>query len=47
MRAVIERLQRALGTRVRIVESNGRGRIEIRFSSAAERERLIDRLQGG
>ena len=47
MRAVIERLQRALGTRIRIVESNGRGKIEILFGSAAERERLIDRLQGG
>jgi len=46
LRAVIEKLQRALGTRVRIVEKNGRGRIEIRFSSSAERERLINRLQG-
>ena len=46
MRAVVEKLQRVVGARVRIVESNNRGRIEIAYSSAAERERLIALLQG-
>lgn len=45
VRALIERLQRSLGTRVRFVPARGgRGRIEIEYYSAAELDRLIERL---
>ncbi|HKA32714.1 MAG TPA: ParB/RepB/Spo0J family partition protein [Candidatus Binatia bacterium] len=45
VRAVIERLQRSLGTKVRFVPARGgRGKIEIEYYSAAELDRLIERL---
>lgn len=45
VRALIERLQRSLGTRVRFVPARGgRGKIEIEYYSAAELDRLIERL---
>jgi ParB family transcriptional regulator, chromosome partitioning protein len=41
---VEERLQRALGTKVRLHHRRGRGRIEISFHSLDELDRLLDRL---
>lgn len=47
VRAAIEELERALGTRVRIVElSEQRGRIEIEYFSQAELDRLFQHLVG-
>jgi ParB family chromosome partitioning protein len=43
--AVVEELQRALGTRVRIVGKRKRGRIEIEFYSQDELDRIIDLLR--
>jgi hypothetical protein len=42
--ALEERLQRALMTRVRIVGSDRQGRIEVRYASAEELERLAGLL---
>ncbi len=42
--AVIDQLQAALGTRVRLHEKEGAGRIEVDFHSLAELDRLIDRI---
>ena len=44
---VEERLQRALGTKVRVVQKSGRGRIEIEFYDEDDMERLIEMLAGG
>jgi len=41
---LLRRLERSLGTRVRIVDRRGKGRIEVLFASEDERERLIERL---
>jgi ParB family chromosome partitioning protein len=47
VRAAIEELERALGTRVRIVElSEQRGRIEIEYYSQAELDRLFQHITG-
>jgi ParB family transcriptional regulator, chromosome partitioning protein len=47
VRAAVERLERALGTRVRIAEiSEQRGRIEIDYYSQAELDRLFQYLAG-
>lgn len=47
VRAAVEQLERALGTRVRIVEmSEQRGRIEIDYYSQAELDRLFQHLSG-
>jgi len=47
VRAAVEELERALGTRVRIVEqSEQRGRIEIEYYSQAELDRLFQHLVG-
>jgi len=47
VKAAIEELERALGTRVRIVElSEQRGRIEIEYYSQAELERLFQHITG-
>lgn len=47
VRAAIEELERALGTRVKIVElSEQRGRIEIEYYSQAELDRLFQHLVG-
>jgi ParB family transcriptional regulator, chromosome partitioning protein len=48
VRAAADELERALGTRVRIVElSEQRGRIEIEYYSQAELERLYQQIVGG
>lgn len=41
---VEERLQRALGTKVRLVHSGGNGKIEVYFGSFAELDALLDKL---
>jgi len=47
VKAAIEALERALGTRVRIVElSEQRGRIEIEYYSQAELDRLFQHITG-
>ncbi|NLP05401.1 ParB/RepB/Spo0J family partition protein [Candidatus Fermentibacteria bacterium] len=43
-RSLEEAVQRRLGTRVRIVERRGRGRIEVEFASLDELERILDIL---
>lgn len=48
VRAAVDELERALGTRVRIVESSAeRGRIEITYYSQAELDRLFKQLVRG
>jgi ParB family chromosome partitioning protein len=42
--ALVDTLQSALGTRVRLIETQGKGRIEIDFHSLDELDRLVDRL---
>jgi len=44
--AAEEQLQAALGTRVRIVERGGKGRIEVEYYSREELERLLDLMAG-
>lgn len=47
VKAAVDELERALGTRVRIVElSQQRGRIEIEYYSQAELDRLFQRIVG-
>jgi ParB family chromosome partitioning protein len=46
VRAAVERLERALGTRVRIVEKGRRGRIEIDYVTTDDLHRLYERLVG-
>lgn len=47
VKAAVDRLERALGTRVRIVElTEQRGRIEIEYYSQAELDRLFERIAG-
>jgi ParB family chromosome partitioning protein len=47
VRAAVEDLERALGTRVKLVElSEQRGRIEIEYYSQAELDRLFQHLVG-
>ena len=47
VKAAIEELERALGTRVRIVElTDQRGRIEIEYYSQAELDRLYQHIVG-
>jgi ParB family transcriptional regulator, chromosome partitioning protein len=48
VRAAVEEMERALGTRVRIVElSEERGRIEIEYYSQTDLDRLFQQLTGG
>ncbi len=48
VRAAVEEMERALGTRVRIVElSDQRGRIEIEYYSQTELDRLFQQITGG
>jgi ParB family chromosome partitioning protein len=48
VRAAADELERALGTRVRIVElSDQRGRIEIEYYSQADLDRLYQQIVGG
>ncbi len=44
VRDLEERLARALGTRVRVVDQGGKGRIEVEWSSLDELDRLLDTL---
>ena len=44
LRDLQDRLQRALGTRVRVLDQGGKGRIEIAWSSLDELDRLLERL---
>ena len=44
VRAATEQLERALGTRVRIVERGKKGRIEIEYHSEEELQRIYERL---
>jgi ParB family chromosome partitioning protein len=47
VKAAMDQLERALGTRVRIVElSDQRGRIEIEYYSQAELDRLFQHILG-
>jgi ParB family chromosome partitioning protein len=47
VKAAIDELERALGTRVRIIElSEQRGRIEIEYYSQAELDRLFQHITG-
>jgi len=47
VRAAAEELERALGTRVRIIElSDQRGRIEIEYYSQADLDRLYQQIVG-
>lgn len=46
VRHIEEELQRVLGTKVRIAERRGRGKIMLEYYSPAERERLIRLLRG-
>ena len=41
---VEDRLQRSLGTKVRLKHRNGRGRIEVFFHSLEELDRLLDKM---
>lgn len=43
--AIEEELRRTFGTKVSVVERNGRGKVEIEFYSPEERERVIDILR--
>ena len=48
VRAAVEEMERALGTRVRIVElSDQRGRIEIEYYSQTDLDRLFQQITGG
>ena len=44
IRAAIEKLERSLGTRVRIVQRGKKGRIEIEYYSQEELQRLYEYL---
>ena len=44
--SVLERIQRNLGTRVRLRGGEARGRIELEYYSEEELAQLIDRLTG-
>jgi ParB family chromosome partitioning protein len=47
VKAAIEELERALGTRVRIVEKNGRGKLEIEFYSGEDLHRIYSLIVPG
>jgi ParB family chromosome partitioning protein len=44
VREVAERLQRALGLKVRIEDSRGRGRVIIEYGDLADFDGLLDKL---
>jgi ParB family chromosome partitioning protein len=44
--ALVDTLQQALATRVRLVETAGKGKVEIDFHSLEELDRLVERLLG-
>ena len=47
VREIVERLQRALGTAVKIVPRGKGGRLEIEYYSDDDLERLVDLIGGG
>jgi len=46
VRDLVERLQRALGARVRIADRKGKGKLEITYTSYEELDRVIERILG-
>ena len=46
VRDLTEKLQRSLGTRCRIIDSSGHGRIEVEFSTYDDLDRLLERMLG-
>ena len=44
VRALVDQLQRALGTKARIIDKGGKGRLEIEFFSYADLDRVLARL---
>jgi ParB family transcriptional regulator, chromosome partitioning protein len=44
VKQLVEKLQRALGTRIRLIDRGGRGRIEISFLSYDDLQRVIDAI---
>jgi ParB family transcriptional regulator, chromosome partitioning protein len=44
--ALVDSLQQSLATRVRVVENQGKGKVEIDFHSLDELDRLVERLLG-
>ncbi len=44
VRSLVERLQRALGARVKIVDRKGKGRLEIAYTSFDELDRILDKI---
>jgi ParB family chromosome partitioning protein len=44
VRSLVERLQRALGARVKIVDRKGKGRMEIAYTSYDELDRILDKI---
>jgi ParB family transcriptional regulator, chromosome partitioning protein len=44
IRSLVERLQRALGARVKLVDTKGKGRIEITYTSWDELDRILDKI---
>jgi ParB family chromosome partitioning protein len=44
--SLVEELQRALGTKVKIVGQKKRGKIEIEYYSPEELDRIIELLRG-
>lgn len=47
LRAAVEKMERALGTKVKVIEKGQRGRIEIEYYSHEELQRLYEYLIGG
>lgn len=44
VRSLVERLQRALGARVRLLDSKGKGKLEITYTSYEELDSILDRI---
>jgi ParB family chromosome partitioning protein len=47
VRSLVEQLQRSLGTKARLIDRGGKGRIELDFFSYDDLDRLLDRLIPG
>jgi ParB family chromosome partitioning protein len=44
VRSLVERLQRTLGAKVKIVDGQGKGRVEIAYTSYDELDRILDKI---
>jgi ParB family chromosome partitioning protein len=44
VRDLVERLQRALGAKVRVVHRGGKGRVEVHFASLDQLDRILEKL---